>query len=45
MEEVLEVLNQPWDEQAPVVALDEWPVQLLDSLHPQPRCRHYGGLG
>jgi hypothetical protein len=34
MEEVLEVLNQPWDEHAPVVALDERPVQLLDSLRP-----------
>jgi hypothetical protein len=34
MEEMLEVLNQPWDEHAPVVALDEWPLQLLKSLRP-----------
>ena len=29
MEEVLEVLNQPRDEHAPVVALDERPVQVV----------------
>ena len=34
MEEVLDVLNQAADERAPVVALDERPVQLLDSLRP-----------
>jgi len=34
MEEVLDVLNQPRDEHAPVVALDERPVQLLGSLRP-----------
>jgi hypothetical protein len=34
MEEVLEVLNQPWDEHAPVVALDERPVQLVDAVRP-----------
>ena len=34
MEEVLDVLNQAADEQAPVVTLDERPVQLLDSLRP-----------
>jgi transposase len=34
MEEVLEVLSQPLDERAPVVALDERPVQLLDSVRP-----------
>lgn len=32
MEEVLRVLNRPLDERAPVVALDERPVQLLDSV-------------
>jgi hypothetical protein len=32
MEEVLQVLNRPLDERAPVVALDERPVQLLDSV-------------
>jgi hypothetical protein len=34
MEKVLEVLNQPRDEHAPVVALDERPVQLLNSVRP-----------
>jgi transposase len=34
MEEVLEVLKRPLDERAPVVALDERPVQLLDSVRP-----------
>jgi hypothetical protein len=34
MENVLDVLTQPADERAPVVALDERPVQLLDSLRP-----------
>ena len=34
MEAVLEVLNRPLDKRAPVVALDERPVQLLDSLRP-----------
>jgi hypothetical protein len=34
MEAVLAVLNRPWDKHAPVVALDERPVQLLDSLRP-----------
>jgi transposase len=34
MEEVLDVLSQPPDERAPVVALDERPVQLLDSVRP-----------
>lgn len=34
MEEVLEVLSRPADERAPVVALDERPVQLLDSARP-----------
>ena len=34
MEEVLDVLNQAADERAPVVALDERPVQLWDSLRP-----------
>ena len=34
MEKVLEVLTQPADERAPVVALDERPVQLLDSVRP-----------
>jgi len=34
MEEVLEVLSHPLDERAPVVALDERPVQLLDSVRP-----------
>jgi hypothetical protein len=32
MEEVLQVPNRPLDERAPVVALDERPVQLLDSV-------------
>jgi hypothetical protein len=45
MEEMLEVLNQPRDEHAPVVALDERPVQLLDSRRPQPRWRHYERIG
>jgi hypothetical protein len=45
VEEVLEVLNQPWDGYAPVVALDERYVQLLDSLRPQPRWRHYERIG
>ena len=31
MEEILDVLSQPADERAPVVALDERPVQLVDS--------------
>jgi hypothetical protein len=34
MEEVLDILNQPADERAPVVALDERPVQLLDAARP-----------
>ena len=34
MEAVLEVLNRPLDKHAPVVALDERPVQLVDSLRP-----------
>ncbi|MFZ0888454.1 MAG: IS630 family transposase [Candidatus Binataceae bacterium] len=34
MEEVLDILSQPLDECAPVVALDERPVQLLDSARP-----------
>ena len=34
MEEVLDVLNQPRDEHAPVVALDERPVQVLGSVRP-----------
>jgi transposase len=34
MEEVLDVLNQPLNEHAPVVALDERPVQLLDAVRP-----------
>lgn len=34
MEEVLDVLSQPVDERAPVVALDERPVQLLDAARP-----------
>lgn len=34
MEEVLDVLSQPLDKRAPVVALDERPVQLLDSVRP-----------
>jgi hypothetical protein len=34
MEKVLEVLNRPLDKSAPVVALDERPVQLVDSLRP-----------
>ena len=34
MEKVLDVLNQPRDERAPVVALDERPVQLLNSVRP-----------
>jgi hypothetical protein len=34
MEEVLEVLSRPADERAPVVALDERPVQLLDAARP-----------
>jgi hypothetical protein len=34
MEAVLEVLNRPLDKHAPVVALDERPVQLLESLRP-----------
>jgi DDE superfamily endonuclease len=37
MEEVLEVLSQPLNERAPVVALDERPVQLLDSVRPDMR--------
>jgi hypothetical protein len=32
MENVLQLLNRPLDEHAPVVALDERPVQLLDSV-------------
>ena len=36
MEEVLEALNQPLDKHAPVAALDERPVQLLDSVRPDP---------
>src|SRR5215472_10505127 len=34
MEAVLEVLNRALDKHAPVVALDERPVQLVDSLRP-----------
>src|SRR6516225_5141745 len=34
MEEVLDILNQPVDARAPVVALDERPVQLLASKRP-----------
>jgi transposase len=34
MEEVLDILSQPADPRAPVVALDERPVQLLDSVRP-----------
>ncbi|MBV8136211.1 MAG: hypothetical protein JO121_11365, partial [Deltaproteobacteria bacterium] len=34
MKAVLEVLNRPLDKHAPAVALDERPVQLLDSLRP-----------
>ena len=34
MEEVLDILGQPFDERAPVVALDERPVQLVDALRP-----------
>jgi transposase len=34
MEAVLEVLNRPLDKHAPVVALDERPVQLVGSLRP-----------
>ena len=34
MEAVLEVLNRPLDKHAPVLALDERPVQLVDSLRP-----------
>jgi hypothetical protein len=34
MENVLAILTQPAAERAPVVALDERPVQLLDSLRP-----------
>ena len=34
MEAVLEVLNRPLDKRTPVVALDERPVQLVDSLRP-----------
>ena len=34
MEEVLDILTQPADERAPVVALDERPVQLLGSARP-----------
>ena len=34
MEEVLDLLSQPVDERAPVVALDERPVQLLASKRP-----------
>jgi hypothetical protein len=30
MEQVLDILSQPADPRAPVVALDERPVQLLD---------------
>ena len=32
MEDVLQLLNRPLDEHAPVIALDERPVQLLDSV-------------
>ena len=34
MEEVLDILSQPVDDGAPVVALDERPVQLLASKRP-----------
>jgi DDE superfamily endonuclease len=34
MEEVLQVLSRPANERAPVLALDERPVQLLDSARP-----------
>jgi hypothetical protein len=37
--EVLEVLSQPLHEHAPVVALDERPVQLLDSVRPDMRMK------
>jgi hypothetical protein len=38
---VLEVLNQPPDEHAPVVALDDGPCSCSTSCDPQPRWRYY----
>lgn len=39
MEDVLEIYERPYDQNEPVVCLDEKPIQLLDSVRPQVRKR------